>query len=165
MVYMPEVEGAVQRPVGVMVPPVAVQVSVLVTPPVAVAVKMVVVATVRVGVAGERGPTATACGVTVTEASAAPPAAFVDRSQKVCGAVMAAVLRATPETGLTERSFAPRAEPTMAETAPVKVVTSATGAPKSGVVVEAVMDAVGPATTVRLRTAGWLDPPVLVAVM
>ena len=68
------VAGAVQTPVEVIVPAVAVQVRPSVTPPEAVVEKVVEVLTVRVMAEGEIALTTTVCGVTVTEASATSPA-------------------------------------------------------------------------------------------
>ena len=74
MTTLPGVAGAVQAPVlALIVPPVADQVSPLVRPPVAVVEKVVALLTVRLGAAGVMGATATVCGVTVTETSAAWP--------------------------------------------------------------------------------------------
>ena len=81
MVTEPAVAGAVQTPAEVMVPAVALHVTVLVRPPVAVALKVVRVPTVRVGDAGLTGLTATVCGVTAVDASTESPAALVARIQ------------------------------------------------------------------------------------
>ena len=80
----PGTAGAIQAPVAAfIVPPVADQVSPFVAPPVAVAEKVVALPVVRVGAAGLMAPTLTACTVTVAEAVAVAPAAFVTVRVKV----------------------------------------------------------------------------------
>jgi hypothetical protein len=89
--------GAVQTPVlALMVPALALQVTVSSAPPVTVVPKVVVEPTVRVGAAGLGVATTTVCGVTWQMVVAVVPAALVTVRVKRMGEVIAAVGMGTP---------------------------------------------------------------------
>jgi len=83
----------------------------------------------------------------------------------VVEAVRAAVVICVPLVGEFETSLAPCAVPTAAETAFEKVGVRLTVAPYSGVVVDALIDAVAASTTVTVVVAVLLLSSFAVAVM
>ncbi len=85
-------------------------------------------------------------------------------SQKFFVEVIADVAIGAPLVGAVERSLPPLAVPTLSETALLNVGVTLMVAPKSGVVVDAVIVAATWDTTLRVSVVGWLLPPVLLAV-
>ena len=127
-VTLPAVAGAVHVLV-LHAPALDDQLMLFVTPPVAVVVNIVVLFTVFVGAEGVMAFTTTVCGVTVTELSTFVPAALVARSQKIVGAVKAAVVTCVPLVGELEMSLAPGDVPTSADAALLNVGVRLTVAP------------------------------------